>query len=394
MLILQGGSSSAQDSATAIPQRALTPTIPEDVELGKVQLYQDYEALRSRAKKLLRETTLLRDLTEQHVESTAISNSSSVMNVLGSIFSINRKKDESITSRFEKHIPDLVALANGRVSTVVRVRQPGSVRSVARTMEGKPDEAVDIAVTDLEDMARWLASPATQSSPLDNDAVREALVKRVQTLVATLSDELKPHASTALMHIEHEVLRRTYVCKETMYGDPVADIPRSHFLVTEDGYPWDMEELAGAISSNGGVMRNPLSRQLFSTKDVRAIVSHPLGKRLAAMQVEQSKLKQGVRPKTIEQLDKMAAVLLADQSSDQMQSRHVVDEFATYMATLPFPEQKALDELRVPATDSHTGLPFDTSIGEAVRDAQGNRVCFHKTGDLIRQAVSHLKSRR
>jgi hypothetical protein len=155
-----------------------------------------------------------------------------------------------------------------------------------------------------------------------------------------------------------------------------------------------MEELAGAIYSNGGVMRNPLSRQMFTTNDVRAIILHPFGKRLAAMQVEQSKLKQGVRPKTIEQLDKMAAVLLADQSSDQMESRHVMDEFATYLATLPLSEQKSLDELRVPATDSHTGLPFDTSIGEAVRDAQGNRVCFHKTGDLIRQAVLFLRKMR
>jgi hypothetical protein len=109
------------------------------------------------------------------------------------------------------------------------------------------------------------------------------------------------------------------------------------------------------------------------------------------MQVEQSKLKHGVRPKTVEQLDKMSVILLADQSSDQMESRHVVDEFATYLATLPLSEQSALDELRVPATDTHTGQPFDTSIGEAVRDAQGNRVCFHKTGDLIRQAVNFLR---
>ena len=85
---------------------------------------------------------------------------------------------------------------------------------------------------------------------------------------------------------------------------------------------------------------------------------------------------------------------MADQSSDQMESRHVMDKFATYLATLPLSEQKSLDELRVPATDSHTGLPFDTSIGEAVRDAQGNRVCFHKTGDLIRQAVIFLRKMR
>jgi hypothetical protein len=233
--------SSTQSSAPSVgPQRISTPPIPADLELGKVQLYEDYEALRSQAKKLLRETTLLRDLTQQHAESTITDNGSSIMNILGSFFSTSRKKDEPITSRFEKHIPDLVALSNGRVSTVVRVRQPGSIRSVARAMEEKPDEAVDIAVSDLEDMARWLSSSTTQTSPLDSDAVREALVKRVQTLIAALHDDLKPHASTALMHVEHEVLQRTYICKETMYGDAVADIPRSHFLVTEDGYAWDM----------------------------------------------------------------------------------------------------------------------------------------------------------
>jgi hypothetical protein len=235
VLILQDAPSSSQNSAPAVPQRAFTPPVPENLELGKVQLYEGYEALRSQAKKLLRETTLLRDLTQQHAETTAADTGTSIMSVLGSFFSIDRRKEQPITSRFEKHIPDLVALTNGRVSTVVRVRQPGSVRTVARAMEGKPDEAVDIAVTDLEDMARWLSSPASQSSPLDNDAVREALVKRVKTLAAALPDDLKPHASTALMHVEHEVLRRTYVCKETMYGDPVAEIPRSHFLVTEDG---------------------------------------------------------------------------------------------------------------------------------------------------------------
>lgn len=65
-----------------------------------------------------------------------------------------------------------------------------------------------------------------------------------------------------------------------------------------------------------------------------------------------------------------------------------------YLATLPMSEQNAVDKLRVPATDSHTGQKFDTSIGDAVRDAQGNRVCFHKTGDLIRQAVLHLRKKR
>ena len=48
------------------------------MELGKVQLYLDYEALRSQAKKLLRETTLLRDLIQQHAESILGVNVSSV----------------------------------------------------------------------------------------------------------------------------------------------------------------------------------------------------------------------------------------------------------------------------------------------------------------------------
>lgn len=138
-------------------------------------------------------------------------------------------------------------------------------------------------------------------------------------------------------------------------------------------------------------MRNPLSRQMFTTQDIHMIVQHPLGKRLAAMQVEQGKLSKGVRPKTIEELEKMSAVLLADMSLDQMESRHVVDGFLGYVATLPESEQQALDRLRVPAKDSHTGQAFDTSIGEAVRDAKANRVCIHKTGDFLQQAARYLK---
>ena len=161
--------------------------------------------------------------------------------------------------------------------------------------------------------------------------------------------------------------------------------------MTEDGYAWDMEELAQAIAINGGVMRNPLSRQLFTPIDIRAIVQHPLGARLAALQLEQSELSQGVRDKTIDKLDQLAAVLLADMSTDQVASRQAVEDFLAYVATLPDAEVKAIDVLRVPAIDNHSGQAFDTTIGEAVRDAQGNRVCFHKTGDFIRQAAAHLR---
>jgi hypothetical protein len=140
-------------------------------------------------------------------------------------------------------------------------------------------------------------------------------------------------------------------------------------------------------------MRNPLSRQMFTTNDIRSIVRHPLGKPLAQMEIEQKNLKLGVRQSTIEQLDKLQSMLLADQSADSIPSRQAVDEFMAYLATLPESEQYSIDKLRVPAVDSHTGQKFDTSIGDNIRDAQGNRVCFHKTGDLIRQAVAHLRQK-
>ncbi len=155
-----------------------------------------------------------------------------------------------------------------------------------------------------------------------------------------------------------------------MYGDPVADIPRARFLVTDDNYPWDMEELAAAIKSNGGVMRNPLTKQLFTTADVRTIVQHPLGQCLAALQIEQSKLSEGIRAKTIDELDQMAKVLLADMSEDQMKSREILDAFMAYAATLPDSEQVALDKLRVPAIDTHTCtsfLPFNFGPMNAAR---------------------------
>ena len=377
------------------PPRPPPPSIPVDIEEAQLELLRGYNALRTKAAKLLRETCLVKDLAKQHEplvpvpEKTGKGKGISFMNLLkNQVFSASKKKEASISPRFDVHIQNLTDITDGRISSVVRVRQPGSAQAVARAMEKNPERAVDIAIGDLEDMARWLRS---QSGHPDNDAVREALVKRVGMLSSALSNGMKRNASLALMHVEHELLRRTYVCDETMYGDKVADIPRTRFLATEDGYPWDMEELAQAIQSNGGVMRNPLSRQMFTTEDIRTILQHPLGKGLAALGVEQGKLSKGVRPKTIEELEKMSAVLLADMSEDQMESRHVLDQFLGYVATLPGSEQKALDKLRVPAKDSHTGQAFDTTIGEAVRDAKANVVCIHKIGDFLQQAARHLK---
>jgi hypothetical protein len=340
------------------------------------ELETGYKSLFGRARMLQWEMTFLQKILQQRPKTDQAS--------------------EQFLLNFGKNHAAVEALVGGNNSPAQVVHsKPASARKVASQMERSPTRAVDIAFQDLMDTAGWLRSIANKSSAgtpaTDDDSVREALQKRTQALISALPLELQQSASTALMHIEHEILNRTYVVDETMLGDPVSEIPRENFLVTEDGYPWDMEELAQAITSNGGVMRNPLSKQLFTPNDVKAIVRHPLGKSLAALQLSQQELSKGVRPKTIDQLAKLSATMLSDDSSDQMESRHVMDEFLAYVATLPEEEQNALDKLRVPAKDSHTGQAFDSSIGEAVRDAQGNRVCIHKIGDFLGQAARHLR---
>jgi hypothetical protein len=228
---------------------------------------------------------------------------------------------------------------------------------------------------------------------------------------STLPDNVKTHCDIALMHVEHEYLNRNYANTDTMLGDEVKDIPRANFYVTEDNYAWDMDELVQAITANNGVLRNPLSREMFTPKDIKGILLHPLGKPLAALGVEQHEMSKGIRADTIVHMERLSAVLLTDQSSDTLPSRKAVDEFLAYIATcrcsrtlflhrlkaalltstVPELEQKAIEHLKCPARDSHTGQAYDFSIGEAVRDAKGNRVCFHKTGDFIKQAAAHLR---
>ncbi len=117
---------------------------------------------------------------------------------------------------------------------------------------------------------------------------------------------------------------------------------------------------------------------------------HPHGKKLAALQVEQSQLSKGVRPATILKLREVASVVLEDQSANSHPSHDAVDNFLGYMVTLPAPEREALNKLRVPAVDSHTRQKFDMTIGDAVRDAKANQICFHKAGDLLKQAADWL----
>lgn len=55
-------------------------------------------------------------------------------------------------------------------------------------------------------------------------------------------------------------------------------------------------------------------------------------------------------------------------SEDQILNRVAVEAFAVYVAKLAEQEQKAIDELKVPAKDSHTRMKLDTRISEAVRE--------------------------
>ncbi len=306
---------------------------------------------------------------------------------------------------FENQISDLEALAKGQVNSVVRTKPLEGVKVVAEAIvadnKNGGQNGLNAAVKDLEDLARWCRMSEDSAGTSrngkgkstdndDQDRIREALVKRVKTLKALLPKDLQPIAGLAMMHAEHEVLHRKYINDETTSSDAVSHIPRSNFWTSEDGYAWDMEELARAITSGKGVMRNPLNKQMFTRADIRAIIQHPLGKGLQALRVEQSKLKRGVRPQTIDEIDRLAKVLLVDMSEDGKSSHLAVEVFVSYLETLPSGEQEAIDNLKVPATDSHTGMAFDATIGEAVKDVEGNRMCSHKAGDLLAQAVKYL----
>ncbi|KAH6642655.1 hypothetical protein C7974DRAFT_328171 [Boeremia exigua] len=282
-------------------------------------------------------------------------------------------------------------IVDGHVNTSPQSCSPGTT---ARAMRNSPDNAAAIAVTDMEEAMRWHKDTLGGTPGTITDTLRDALVKRKAALEVALPDDLKIHCEVALMHLEHEQLGRNYANTETMYGDAIKDIPRSNFYVTEDNYAWDMEELVAAIKAGSGVPRNPLSKQMFTPKDVKGIYMHPLARPLAALAVEQKEMSRGVRPETVARMEKLSSILLEDQSTDTLPSRHAVDEFLAYIATLPELEQKAVNGLKCPAKDSHTGQAYDSSIGEAVRDAKGNRVCFHKTGDFIGQAAAYLQQQK
>ena len=65
-------------------------------------------------------------------------------------------------------------------------------------------------------------------------------------------------------------------------------------------------------------------------------MGHPEGKRPQALQVNQSELKKGVRPTTVDNMAKLAT----NMTEDRLPSRRAAEEFLGYVATLPSDEQK------------------------------------------------------
>jgi len=306
----------------------------------------------------------------------------------------------------EEILSNLRLISKGNVSGAIPIPRPGSVREIARKIMASPGRCIELIVEDFEAVVYWASC---QVPPLEKDIVRERLVKRKNLLEACLPESMQQKCVAALRQIEREYLERKYVNSETMLGSKIEDIPKANFFVSEDNYAWDMQELTSAITANDGVMRNPLSKQMFSDSDIRTILEHPIGQQLKPLQLAQSQLRKGVRPETIDKIDKLGRVMLNDKSIDTAPSRLAMDEFLAYVATLPDAEQKTINQLKIPAVDGFTKQPFDYSIGESVKDAKANTTCFHKVkthnpkkifgkrltrvkvGDFLSQASAYLR---
>src|SRR5215469_5569600 len=295
---------------------------------------------------------------------------------LEAMFSLNTgsTNEEEILSK-------LRSISEGNISSAISMPQPVSVREIARGIMASPDRCTELIVEDFEAIVCWASCQVPQP---DTDAIRERLVKRKTLLEACLPDSMQQDCAAALQQIEREYLQKKYVNSETMLGDKIEDIPKANFFVSEDNYAWDMEELVSALATNDGVMRNPLSKQMFSDSDIRTILGHPLGQRLKPLQLAQSQLRNGVRPETINKIEVLGRIMLNDQSIDTAPSRQAMDEFLAYAVTLPEAEQKTINQLKIPGTDKFTRQPFDYSIGESVRDAKANTTCLHKVSTSIR----------
>ncbi|KIH90068.1 hypothetical protein SPBR_00777 [Sporothrix brasiliensis 5110] len=283
-------------------------------------------------------------------------------------------------------------IKHGRVSLVVMPAMPRPVRQLVRELQGDRKRCLDLIIDDFVEVAQWSLEDDATGKP-HIDVVRDRLLRRQTLLDAMLPAGLEDLGRTAMMLVEHQLIDhgKKYANDKTMLFEDVADIPVANLLVTSDNYAWDMSELADALAVNSGVMRNPITRDMFSEEDVRQILNHPLGERLRPMALEQSELKRGVRSTTIDRMAHLSKVMLEDQSAHATPTIEAIDIFMAYFHTLPEAEKRTLKSLKVPAKDSHTGQAYDSAILEAIQDAKANRVCYHKVGDFLSQAAKKLQ---
>ena len=275
----------------------------------------------------------------------------------------------------DKILSNLQAIGNGNVSSAVSALQPPSVQEVAREILANPGKTTELVSEDFASVIGWVTD---QANDVDTENIRERLLKRRTLLEAALPESMQQDMAAAFRLAEREHLSKKYENTETMLGDKIEDIPTDNFFASEDNYAFDMEELAQAIEAQSGVMRNPLSRQMFSESDIKTILDHPIGRRLKPLEEEQHRQKKGVRIGTITKIDELSKIMLADMSMDGAPSRKAIDEFLAFVATLPSREQTTIKQLKIPGTDKNTGQAFDYSISESVADAKEGVTCYHK----------------
>jgi hypothetical protein len=349
------------------------------------------------------ETALEKGLSDLLAEAKLLRSEITALNILRSD---ETETTHSFTVREDTEmLSNLLAISEGRISSAVPLVTPLPVSEACTviTASTSTEEATAFLISDFETVIQWFQARgqdgvpyASSSSPRSNeiDALRQRLVSRQTHFLAVLPDNMATVVNNAFAQVERVHLEKSYANDETMLGDAVSDIPQKHFFVTEDNYAWDITELVQAITANSGVMRNPLTRNMFTTTDIRRILAHPLASSLKPLRSKQMSFQNSLKythPDTIRKISELAKVMLEDQSADAAPSRKAIDEFLGYVVTLPDKEQEALDKFKVPAKDSHTSQAYDYTVGEAVNDAKSNVTCSHKVGDFLKQAAEFLQ---
>lgn len=210
------------------------------------QLKEGYVALRSEAEALLEEMVIFQQLAPDMDCGQDMADLAALCE--GRMFSVARRTVEkgfycstamgspAVTGKGKKPARKPVANSTSAVAGVQNGYGgvPASVSAVATAVRSDRGGALETVIKDFEDVVRW---QRTLGTTVDDEQVRATLRKRVVALRSALPKELAHLSSDALMHIEHELLKKTYNNTETMLGDPVSDIPRANFWVSKTTTP-------------------------------------------------------------------------------------------------------------------------------------------------------------